>query len=100
MVSVEVAHAKCTGCTHCRDVCPVTVFEMQPRANFGEIIDDANVAAKFQFRAEKSAVIGNSSRMFTMACPTTNESKPNRNITNMVITYWTAWMGKDAATLS
>ena len=40
MVSVDVQHTKCTGCSHCRDVCPVTVFEMQPRAGFGDIVDD------------------------------------------------------------
>ena len=68
MVSVDVAHAKCTGCTHCRDVCPVMVFEMQPRDAFGEIVDDASVAAKFQFRAERSRVINGPDCIMCEAC--------------------------------
>ena len=67
MVSVDVQHAKCTGCTHCRDVCPVTVFEMQPRENF-HVVDDTAVAAKFQFRAEKSAVINGPDCIMCEAC--------------------------------
>jgi NAD-dependent dihydropyrimidine dehydrogenase PreA subunit len=68
MVSVEVELAKCTGCSHCRDVCPVTVFEMQPRAAFGDIVDDPAVAAKFQFRAERSRVINGPECIMCEAC--------------------------------
>jgi len=68
MVTVEVAHAKCTGCTHCRDVCPVNVFEMQGREKFPDVVDDAAVAAKFQFRAEKSAVINGADCIMCEAC--------------------------------
>jgi NAD-dependent dihydropyrimidine dehydrogenase PreA subunit len=68
MVSVDVQHAKCTGCSHCRDVCPVTVFEMNPRETFGEIVDDPAVAAKFQFRAEKSKVIAGPDCIMCEAC--------------------------------
>ena len=67
MVSVDVQHTKCTGCTHCRDVCPVTVFEMQPRDKF-QVVDDPAVAAKFQFRAEKSAVINGPDCIMCEAC--------------------------------
>ncbi|MCI4336439.1 MAG: 4Fe-4S dicluster domain-containing protein [Thermoplasmata archaeon] len=68
MVTVDVQHAKCTGCTHCRDVCPVTVFEMNPRETFGDIVDDTSVAAKFQFRAEKSKVIAGADCIMCEAC--------------------------------
>jgi len=68
MVTVEVAHEKCTGCTHCRDVCPVTVFEMQPRENWPNVVDDPAVAAKFQFRAERSAVIHGPDCIMCEAC--------------------------------
>ena len=68
MVSVEVAHTKCTGCTHCRDVCPVTVFEMVPRDQFPGIEDDPAVAAKFNFRGEKSKVINGPECIVCEAC--------------------------------
>ena len=68
MVTVEVQHGKCTGCTHCRDVCPVNVFEMQPREKFPDVVDDPSVAAKFQFRAEKSAVIHGPDCIMCEAC--------------------------------
>jgi len=68
MVSVDVQHAKCTGCTHCRDVCPVNVFEMKPRDAFPGVVDDAEVAAKFQFRAEKSGVINGPDCIMCEAC--------------------------------
>jgi NAD-dependent dihydropyrimidine dehydrogenase PreA subunit len=29
-MDVYVEKAKCTGCSHCFDVCPVAVFEMRP----------------------------------------------------------------------
>ncbi|MGC2288256.1 MAG: 4Fe-4S dicluster domain-containing protein [Thermoplasmata archaeon] len=68
MVAVDVQHAKCTGCTHCRDVCPVNVFEMQARDRFEGVIDDTGVAAKFQFRAEKSRVINGPDCIMCEAC--------------------------------
>jgi ferredoxin len=49
MVQVDIALEKCTGCAHCRDVCPVNVFELKPRDQFPNVVDDAGVAAKFQF---------------------------------------------------
>ncbi|MFZ0892635.1 MAG: 4Fe-4S dicluster domain-containing protein [Thermoplasmata archaeon] len=68
MVSVEVALEKCTGCAHCRDVCPVTVFEMRPSDTFPGVVDDPQVAAKFQFRGEKSAVIHGPDCIMCEAC--------------------------------
>jgi NAD-dependent dihydropyrimidine dehydrogenase PreA subunit len=46
----------------------VTVFEMQPRTNWADVVDDAAVAAKFQFRAEKSAVINGPECIMCEAC--------------------------------
>jgi len=57
MVQVDIDVAKCTGCAHCRDVCPVNVFELRPRDQFPDVTDDAAVAAKFQFRGEKSIAV-------------------------------------------
>jgi NAD-dependent dihydropyrimidine dehydrogenase PreA subunit len=70
MVSVDIAIAKCTGCAHCRDVCPVNVFELRPRGNpeFAHVVDDPNVAAKFQFRPEKSVVINGPECIVCEAC--------------------------------
>ncbi|MCI4348182.1 MAG: ferredoxin family protein, partial [Thermoplasmata archaeon] len=68
MTTVDVQHAKCTGCTHCRDVCPVNVFEMQARDRFEGVVDDVTVAAKFQFRAEKSRVINGPDCIECEAC--------------------------------
>jgi NAD-dependent dihydropyrimidine dehydrogenase PreA subunit len=68
MVTVEVAHAKCTGCTHCRDVCPVNVFRMDPRDQYPDVVDDPSVAAKFQFRGEKSTVIAGADCIMCEAC--------------------------------
>jgi NAD-dependent dihydropyrimidine dehydrogenase PreA subunit len=53
-MDVKVQLEKCTGCHHCFDVCPVAVFVMHPRADVANIVDDPEVAAKFQFREEKS----------------------------------------------
>ncbi|MEM0074327.1 MAG: 4Fe-4S dicluster domain-containing protein [Candidatus Micrarchaeaceae archaeon] len=39
-VYVEKEH--CTGCQHCKDVCPVAVFEMKPRKINGAINPDVN----------------------------------------------------------
>ena len=68
MVTVDVELSKCTGCAHCRDVCPVNVFEMQPRERFPGVVDDPSVGAKFQFRAEKSAVINGPDCIMCEAC--------------------------------
>ena len=38
MVLVDVELARCTGCAHCRDVCPVAVFDLQPRDRFPDLI--------------------------------------------------------------
>ena len=68
MVTVDVVLSKCTGCAHCRDVCPVNVFEMRPKETFADVTDDPEVAAKFQFRAEKSAVINGPDCIMCEAC--------------------------------
>jgi len=68
MVSVEVALEKCTGCAHCRDVCPVTVFEMKPRDHWPNVVDDPEVAAKFQFRGERSDVVHGPDCIMCEAC--------------------------------
>ncbi len=57
MVQVDIDEAKCTGCSHCRDVCPVNVFELRPRDQLPDVVDDPNVTAKFQMRGEKSLAI-------------------------------------------
>jgi NAD-dependent dihydropyrimidine dehydrogenase PreA subunit len=68
MVTVDVELSKCTGCAHCRDVCPVNVFEMQPRERFPGVVDDPAVGAKFQFRTDKSAVINGPDCIMCEAC--------------------------------
>ncbi len=57
MVTVDIDEAKCTGCSHCRDVCPVNVFELRPRDQLPDVVDDPRVTAKFQMRGEKSLAI-------------------------------------------
>ncbi|MGC8547491.1 MAG: 4Fe-4S dicluster domain-containing protein [Candidatus Micrarchaeia archaeon] len=34
-MQVYVEKERCTGCQHCKDVCPVAVFEMKPRTANG-----------------------------------------------------------------
>jgi NAD-dependent dihydropyrimidine dehydrogenase PreA subunit len=70
MVAVDIAVAKCTGCAHCRDVCPVNVFELRPSANpeFARVVDDPEVAAKFKFRGEKSVAINGPECIVCEAC--------------------------------
>jgi NAD-dependent dihydropyrimidine dehydrogenase PreA subunit len=68
MVTVLVELSKCTGCAHCRDVCPVNVFEMRPRDQFPGVTDDPGVAAKFQFRGERSAVVNGPDCIMCEAC--------------------------------
>ncbi len=68
MVQVDVALAKCTGCAHCRDVCPVNVFELKPRDQFPDVVDDPGVAAKFQFRTERSVAINGPECIVCEAC--------------------------------
>jgi NAD-dependent dihydropyrimidine dehydrogenase PreA subunit len=70
MVAVDIVTSKCTGCAHCRDVCPVNVFELRPRTNpeFAGVMDDPEVAAKFQFRDEKSVVINGPECIVCEAC--------------------------------
>jgi NAD-dependent dihydropyrimidine dehydrogenase PreA subunit len=68
MVQVDIVLEKCTGCAHCRDVCPVNVFELKPRDQFPELVDDAAIAAKFQFRGEKSIAINGPECIVCEAC--------------------------------
>ena len=71
MVDVKVQTEKCTGCRHCFDVfdvCPVSVFVMHPRAEFPQLVDDFEVAAKFQFREEKSVAENGSACILCNAC--------------------------------
>ena len=35
-MDVFVNKVKCTGCQHCKDVCPVAVFEMKSRKDSAE----------------------------------------------------------------
>ncbi len=57
MVQVDIDISKCTGCSHCQDVCPVDVFDLRPRDQVPDVVDDPAVGAKFQFRGEKSLAI-------------------------------------------
>ncbi|MFZ0890911.1 MAG: 4Fe-4S dicluster domain-containing protein [Thermoplasmata archaeon] len=68
MVLVDVELERCTGCSHCKDVCPVAVFDLQPRDRFPDLIDDAAVAAKFQFRGEKSIALNGPECIVCEAC--------------------------------
>lgn len=68
MVDVKVQIEKCTGCRHCFDVCPVSVFVMHPRSEFPTVLDDPEVAAKFQFREEKSVAENGSACILCNAC--------------------------------
>ena len=40
-IQVDVELARCTGCSHCKDVCPVAVFDLKPREIFTDLVDDA-----------------------------------------------------------
>ena len=39
-MKVWVNKPRCTGCSHCKDVCPVAVFEMKGRKNPAEVNTD------------------------------------------------------------
>ena len=47
-MQVYVEKPKCTGCSHCADVCPVAVFEMKERASPDVNNDVAPEAAKWK----------------------------------------------------
>ena len=68
MVTVDIVTEKCTGCAHCRDVCPVNVFELRPSSEFPGMVDDPGVAAKFRFRGEKSVAINGPECIVCEAC--------------------------------
>ena len=68
MVTVDIALPKCTGCAHCRDVCPVNVFELRPSSSFPDNVDDPEVGAKFQFRGEKSVAVNGPECIVCEAC--------------------------------
>jgi len=68
MVQVDIDIARCTGCSHCKDVCPVNVFDLRPRAEVPDVIDNPEVAAKFQFRGEKSLAIHGPECIVCEAC--------------------------------
>jgi NAD-dependent dihydropyrimidine dehydrogenase PreA subunit len=68
MVQVDIDISRCTGCSHCKDVCPVNVFELRPRAEVPDVVDSAEVAAKFQFRGEKSLAIHGPECIVCEAC--------------------------------
>jgi len=68
MVQVDIDLAKCTGCAHCRDVCPTNVFELRPRDEVPDVVDDREVGAKFQFRGEKSLAIHGPECIVCEAC--------------------------------
>lgn len=67
-IEVEVTLPRCTGCAHCKDVCPVNVFDLRPREQFAGVVDDPEVAAKFQFRAERSLVVNGPECIVCAAC--------------------------------
>ncbi len=67
-IQVDVELARCTGCSHCKDVCPVNVFDLKPREIFSDLVDDPNVGAKFQFRGEKSVSINGPECIVCEAC--------------------------------
>ncbi|MCL4325855.1 MAG: ferredoxin family protein [Candidatus Thermoplasmatota archaeon] len=70
MVSVVVEASKCTGCAHCTDVCPVTVFELKPLSDpaFKGVKNDPAVEAKFKFRDKKSIAVRGSDCILCEAC--------------------------------
>ncbi|HLM91974.1 MAG: ferredoxin family protein [Thermoplasmata archaeon] len=68
MVQVDIDIARCTGCSHCKDVCPVNVFDLRPRAEVPDVVDNPEVAAKFQFRGEKSLAIHGPECIVCEAC--------------------------------
>jgi NAD-dependent dihydropyrimidine dehydrogenase PreA subunit len=68
VVQVDIELGKCTGCAHCRDVCPVNVFELKPRDQFPDVVDDAGIGAKFQFRGEKSVAVNGPECIVCEAC--------------------------------
>ena len=68
MVQVDIVLEKCTGCAHCHDVCPVNVFELKPRDQFPDCVDDASIGAKFQFRGEKSIAVNGPECIVCEAC--------------------------------
>ncbi len=47
-MDVYVDKPKCTGCSHCFDVCPVAVFEMKDRASPDVNNDHAPDEAKWK----------------------------------------------------
>lgn len=68
MVQVDIDEAKCTGCSHCKDVCPVNVFDLVPRDQMPDVVDDPEVVAKFQMRGEKSLAIHGPECIVCEAC--------------------------------
>jgi len=68
MVQVDIDIARCTVCSHCKDVCPVNVFDLRPRAEVPDVVDNPEVAAKFQFRGEKSLAIHGPECIVCEAC--------------------------------
>jgi NAD-dependent dihydropyrimidine dehydrogenase PreA subunit len=68
MVQVDIDIAKCTGCSHFKDVCPVAVFELRPRGEVPDVVDDIAVGAKFQFRGEKSFAVHGPECIVCEAC--------------------------------
>jgi len=68
MVSVVVDANKCTGCKHCSDVCPVSVYELKPVSEFKNIKNDPEVAKKFKFRGEKSVAVRGGDCILCEAC--------------------------------
>jgi NAD-dependent dihydropyrimidine dehydrogenase PreA subunit len=67
-IVVDVELARCTGCSHCKDVCPTNVFDLQPRDVFTDLVDDPAVGAKFQFRGEKSIALNGPECIVCEAC--------------------------------
>lgn len=67
-ILVDVELTRCTGCAHCKDVCPVNVFDLRPRAQFPDLVDHPDVAAKFQFRGEKSISVNGPECIVCEAC--------------------------------
>ncbi len=47
-MDVYVYKSRCTGCQHCKDVCPVAVFEMKSRASTDANADSAPEEAKWK----------------------------------------------------
>jgi NAD-dependent dihydropyrimidine dehydrogenase PreA subunit len=74
-IQVDIDISRCTGCSHCKDNCPVDVFELRPRDQVPDVIDDPSVAIKFQFRGEKSLVVQGSQCFVCRACLTECEGE-------------------------